>query len=112
MTGGCWAGCPESIRLMSSSGPLGPIFLGVWQSLQPPMATKCSPHFTWLSKPPYCIFAFIAESEFEPAEFSEAGCWLHATIAATEIVTRQAVIVNCFPIRRVLLMIQKFKKSR
>src|SRR5690349_8908485 len=55
---------------MSSSGPLLPIFFGVWQSLQPPIFTRCSPHFTWLSKPPYPILAFIVESAFPVAVFS------------------------------------------
>ena len=30
------AGCPESMRVMSGSGPFAPTFHGVWQSLQPP----------------------------------------------------------------------------
>ena len=37
------SGCPDSIRVMSGSGPFGPIFSGVWQSLQPPMVTRYWP---------------------------------------------------------------------
>src|SRR5689334_19706271 len=36
-------GWPESMRVMSGSGPLGPIFSGVWQSLQPAMVTRYLP---------------------------------------------------------------------
>ena len=35
------AGWPVSARLMSGSGPRGPIFHGVWQSLQPIVFTRC-----------------------------------------------------------------------
>ena len=34
------AGCPVSARVMSGSGPFGPIFSGVWQSLQPIVVTR------------------------------------------------------------------------
>src|SRR6185436_3738105 len=37
------AGWPVSMRDMSGSGPLGPIFHGVWQSLQPMVSTRCAP---------------------------------------------------------------------
>ena len=40
------SGCPESIRDMSGSGPLAPIFKGVWQSLQPPTVTRYLPRST------------------------------------------------------------------
>ena len=46
------SGCPDSIRAMSGSGPFGPIFSGVWQSLQPPMVTRYLPRSTrlvWLA---------------------------------------------------------------
>ena len=39
--------------MVSGTGPTGVIFLGVWQSLQPTMVTRCSPYDTWLGKPPY-----------------------------------------------------------
>src|SRR5689334_11900934 len=37
------SGWPESIRDMSGSGPFGPIFQGVWQSLHPPIVTRYWP---------------------------------------------------------------------
>src|SRR6185503_20656366 len=40
--GNC-CGWPERERLMSGSGPFGPIIQGVWQSLQPPIVTRYSP---------------------------------------------------------------------
>src|SRR3954452_23022956 len=36
-------GCPDSMRVMSGSGPRGPIFSGVWQSLQPAIWTMYLP---------------------------------------------------------------------
>src|SRR5689334_10795677 len=36
-------GCPDRKRVRSSSGPCPVIFLGVWQSLQPPRRTRYSP---------------------------------------------------------------------
>jgi len=39
------AGWPDSIWVMSGSGPFGPIFSGVWQSWQPLVATRYSPRF-------------------------------------------------------------------
>ena len=41
MTTSC--GCPVSARDMSCSGPLGPIFHGVWQSWQPMVRTRYAP---------------------------------------------------------------------
>src|SRR5581483_11063010 len=41
------SGCPESMRDMSGSGPFGPIFSGVWQSLQEAMVTKYLPRSIW-----------------------------------------------------------------
>src|SRR5688572_6243102 len=40
------AGWPRSRREKSCSGPFGPIFHGVWQSLQPPNQTRYSPRAT------------------------------------------------------------------
>src|SRR3982751_4478485 len=40
------SGWPESIRLASGSGPLAPIFSGVWQSPQAPVVTRYSPRLT------------------------------------------------------------------
>lgn len=37
------SGCPESIRSTSGSGPSGPFFNGVWQSLQPPIRARYAP---------------------------------------------------------------------
>src|SRR4029450_11146116 len=34
------------MRLMSASGPFGPLFFGVWQSWQPPPMTNCLPRST------------------------------------------------------------------
>src|SRR5262245_30551627 len=39
------AGWPESSRDMSGSGPLGPSFQGVWQSLQPMARTRYAPRW-------------------------------------------------------------------
>src|SRR3954452_6660137 len=41
------SGWPESMRLMSGSGPLGPILSGVWQSLQTMTVTRYLPRSTW-----------------------------------------------------------------
>src|SRR5438552_12508727 len=35
-----FSGCPDNIRDISGSGPLGPGFFVVWQSLQPPAITS------------------------------------------------------------------------
>ena len=43
------AGWPESARLMSGSGPLGPTFHGVWQSWQPEVVTRYLPLATFSS---------------------------------------------------------------
>src|SRR5262245_11118818 len=40
------AGWPVSARVMSGSGPLGPIVHGVWQSLQPIVLTRWAPRST------------------------------------------------------------------
>src|SRR6185369_8199766 len=40
------AGWPDSSLAMSSFGPWGPNTLGVWQSWQPPMATRYLPRST------------------------------------------------------------------
>src|SRR3954469_14217831 len=40
------SGWPESMRLASGSGPFAPIFIGVWQSPQPPVVTRYSPRLT------------------------------------------------------------------
>src|SRR4051794_5995580 len=37
------AWCPDSLRVMSGSGPFGPIFTGVWQSSQPMAFTRYLP---------------------------------------------------------------------
>ena len=37
------SGCPDSIRVISGSGPFSPIFQGVWQSLQPEVVTRYLP---------------------------------------------------------------------
>src|SRR5262245_8259459 len=36
-------GCPLSMRLVSGSGPLAPIFIGVWQSLHPMILERYRP---------------------------------------------------------------------
>src|SRR4051812_17469822 len=40
------SGWPESMRSMSGSGPFGPIFVGVWQSLQADVDTMYFPRST------------------------------------------------------------------
>ena len=40
-----FSGCPERARVMSGSGPFGPIFAGVWQSWQKPAVTMYSPRW-------------------------------------------------------------------
>src|SRR5262249_48658750 len=40
------SGCPDRNRVMSGSGPCGPLFNGVWQSLQPTTLTRYSPRLT------------------------------------------------------------------
>src|SRR5262245_54869825 len=45
-TGPTFSGWPESDRSRSASGPFGPIFLGVWQSWQPPPITSILPRST------------------------------------------------------------------
>src|SRR5262245_5759243 len=51
------AGCPVSARDMSISGPRGPIFQGVWQSLQPIVFTSCAPRSTRA-----CFFSGVTAS--------------------------------------------------
>src|SRR5690349_9759655 len=60
--GGNWsaAGWPESMRVMSGSGPLGPITHGVWQSLQPEVVTMYLPRAT-LSASGCCATAGSAD---------------------------------------------------
>jgi hypothetical protein len=41
------SGWPETMRLMLGLGPPGPIFKGVWQSLQPAIATSYLPRATF-----------------------------------------------------------------
>src|SRR5688572_12813348 len=55
------AGCPESMRVKSGSGPLGPSTHGVWQSLQPEVVTRYLPR----------------------ASLSAAGSWASAGTAAS-----------------------------
>ena len=43
------SGWPDRNRVMSGSGPCGPIFHGVWQSLQPMIFTRYSPRCTRLA---------------------------------------------------------------
>src|SRR4249919_2250089 len=52
------AGCPDSIRDMSGSGPLSPILNGVWQSLQTAIVTRYLPR------------ASVAAVEEAPAGFA------------------------------------------
>src|SRR5687767_6619650 len=40
------AGCPDKCKLMSGSGIPFLYFLGVWQSSQPVLITRCSPFFS------------------------------------------------------------------
>src|SRR5918997_4893164 len=42
-------GWPDSARVMSGSGPFGPILNGVWQSWQPDVETMYSPRLTCAS---------------------------------------------------------------
>src|SRR4029450_7667490 len=45
------SGCPESMRLMSGSGPAGPTCHGVWQSLQALVVTKYLPRAILAASP-------------------------------------------------------------
>src|SRR5262245_21226015 len=47
------SGCPDSMRDMSGSGPLGPIFNGVWQSLHPPTVTRYAPRAIFFLSAPF-----------------------------------------------------------
>src|SRR5687768_15545814 len=40
------SGWPDSMRVMSGAGPLGPGFHGVWQSLHPAIVTRYLPRAT------------------------------------------------------------------
>ena len=81
-------GWPESARLMSGSGPFGPIFQGVWQSLQPPIVTRYSPRLicACLSKT-----GLLATTVFEPYE--------EVTTAVSETATPIArkIVKSCLP---------------
>src|SRR5262245_29385350 len=67
-------GCPLSIRDMSGSGPFGPSFHGVWQSLHPPNETR------------YCPRAMRAA--FASLVAASAGDVARATIVANSVRVR------------------------
>src|SRR5512139_2966543 len=66
------SGCPESTRLMSGSGPFGPMTHGVWQSLHPDVVTMYLPR---------AIFSAVLSAALDGA-WALAGATT-ATVAAT-----------------------------
>src|SRR5215813_5694019 len=50
------SGCPIRSRAGSSSGPFGPIFLGVWQSPQARIETKYFPCSTFFGEGAFALF--------------------------------------------------------
>src|SRR5215467_10717953 len=75
------SGWPDSIRPMSGAGPFGPIFNGVWQSLQPPMVTRYPPRAT--------------RAPVAPASLSAAG-FRHEAAPSINAAPRIMAIENCF----------------
>src|SRR5262245_55435114 len=62
------AGCPESSRDMSASGPFGPSVLGVWQSLHPPTRVRYFPRSAGV-----WVDAALPSDGAEVADLSAAG---------------------------------------
>src|SRR6185436_4730617 len=61
-------GLPDNSLSMSASGPLGPSFLGVWQSLQPPTVVRYFPRCTG-------VCAGASAALVSALFVSVAGCW-------------------------------------
>src|SRR5512140_2958584 len=61
-----FSGCPESMRVISGSGPFGPIFRGVWQSLQPTIVTRYFPRSARETLPAFAVLSvpFASASDF------------------------------------------------
>src|SRR3569833_1883515 len=96
--GGILDGWPDSIKSISGAGPYAPIFLGVWQSLHPPIVTRCSPHFSALPKPPY-IGAVAVESVFNASAAVEG--WLQDVKAVAPHTAIAKAVISCFFMCRV-----------
>src|SRR5688572_23197563 len=79
------SGWPERSRDGSGSGPLGPIFQGVWQSLQPPSWTRYAPRLIFACAASFaCSFAFFAAFRLEavaPIEAARARLPMMTTMA-------------------------------
>src|SRR5688572_13593077 len=63
-----FSGWPDSMRLMSGSGPAAPIFHGVWQSLQTEVITRYLPRATL----PAASVALAASTKATPARAANA----------------------------------------
>src|SRR5262245_13213513 len=59
------SGWPDSMRVMSGSGPAAPIFQGVWQSLQPMSVTRYLPRST--RAPPAAGLDWASASKATPS---------------------------------------------
>src|ERR687898_861916 len=70
---------------MSGSGPAGPILKGVWQSLQPEVATRYLPRFTFSAFGPVAltgICAYVGQSTFDMSGWLPAAGVLLAGASA------------------------------
>src|SRR5262245_36014491 len=65
-------GCPVRARDRSISGPRGPIFQGVWQSLQPMVLTRFAPRSTRALSCSGAAAPFWAARAIAPASIPEA----------------------------------------
>src|SRR6185503_10701867 len=88
------AGWPLSLREKSCSGPFGPIFHGVWQSLQPPNHTRYSPRAT-------------------RADFSAAGAGAASDAARASMVENKAIVrIRNATVSRLLDIVISFNVTR
>ena len=76
------SGWPDSMRLMSGSGPFGPISHGVWQSLQPATVTRYLPRASFSAlvsmrlesvAAEVCARAGVATAKVTPTEIASTA---------------------------------------
>src|SRR4029077_11767291 len=92
------AGCPDSIRDMSGSGPLSPILNGVWQSLQTAIVTRYLPRATIAAfeEAPAGLAAGLAAGAACPRPAAERP------IPTPTAITAAAANANVFRIPRII----------
>src|SRR5215467_6138889 len=80
------AGWPESMRVMSGSGPFGPSLSGVWQSWQPLVVTRYSPRLTRAASGPPALPAGAASLAEAVCHASRDAQAMAAAIIETDLV--------------------------